>query len=311
MAPKYTYGLTIKLNRDSKQQIFKEELISFLISQGVHEFVEGQISDLDIDHEYEEVDKDYYGEQGGADTPIIIYSYDRDYLTGIAAKVEQAFHSAVEQNHDRMETVTWLEGWKECFKPIVTELFYIHPPWEKPSEDAKLINVVIDPGMAFGTGQHATTQLCISAFATIQKTFDINTAAMLDVGAGSGILSIAAKKLGFKTVWACDIDPNSVIASKQNFNENKIEATMLAGSIPLQDQSAPKAFDFIVANILFVVINKIFPQLFESTTKEGYMLLSGILVEQEIELEKRILEYSLIKVQEWHQDGWYAVLLQK
>ncbi len=132
----------------------------------------------------------------------------------------------------------WEERWRQFHRPVRVGSLWIGPPWEKPEADA--IAVVIDPGRAFGTGGHATTQLCLRLLQAEEP------GSLLDVGCGSGVLAIAAVKLGFDPVVALDFDPQAVEATERNSLENDVVIDVRLAD--LREESLPEA-DVAVANI--------------------------------------------------------------
>lgn len=191
----------------------------------------------------------------------------------------------------------WMEAWKQHYQPIrIGERLLILPAWIESPEPNR-VAIKIDPGMAFGTGTHPTTQLCLELMA---KHFDdrpqtINhesssivhrPLSVLDVGCGSGILSIAALKLGAKQVLAVDVDDESVKNSRENADLNGVgeELILGVGSVKeILDGKFPfKSATLVVANILAPVIIRLFEAgLAELVEAEGALILSGILQEQE------------------------------
>ena len=316
MPPKFTFELNILFHTEKRHlSETKEKVKAWLFAHGEESFVEGDIDDLDIDHEFVDPTRDFYNENGGSSTPIKLYSYDVEYLQDISARLLEAFSGHIDCRHSKMETIVWLEGWKASFKPIKTEKFYLYPPWEKKINDSKLIPMIIDPGMAFGTGQHATTQICLQALETLR--IDNNAKdhlRCLDVGTGSGVLSIAANKLGFNTVHACDIDANAMVASKQNARANDVEIRVWKGSLPSTNHLALKdsgPYDLVLANILFVVLDKIMNELTLEMKDHGKLILSGILSEQKQQMLQRARECGLKLLDEWEQSAWVGLLLEK
>ena len=136
------------------------------------------------------------------------------------------------------------EGWKDSFKPFATKKFYVYPPWEQNKEELGKIPLEVEPGMAFGTGQHATTQLCLAQIENLFESKTIET--VLDVGTGTGILAIAAIKLGAKKLVGTDIDADAVIAAKENAVRNECSFEVFQDSVPADTNS----YDFVIANIL-------------------------------------------------------------
>ena len=317
MAPKHTFELHISFttNPDESSKL-KEQVKAWLYAQGEESFVEGSLEDLDIDHEFVDSERNFYQELGGDLSPISIYSYDIEHLQSLHARLLQSFPEGINSQEKNMETSVWLEGWKQSFKPISTEAFYLYPPWEKaPEPGSSLISLIIDPGMAFGTGQHATTQVCLKALETFKDYASTNgKLRFLDVGTGSGVLAIAAKKIGFSTVHACDIDPNSVLASKANAKANDVSFSVWKGSIPSSNFKANEStgsYDLVVANILFVVLTKIIGDLATELAPNGKLILSGILVEQKGQMLEQARDHGLICVQEWEQSDWSCLYLEK
>ena len=197
-----------------------------------------------------------------------------------------------------VENQDWLAEWKKHWKPTETNKFIIAPTWE-PVENTEKIIIRIEPSMAFGTGTHETTRLCLRA---IEENYD-GEMSFLDVGTGTGILAIAAVKFqvsgsGFQVV-GCDTDEDSIKIAKENAKLNKTEnIEFYVGSI---SEETP-FFDFVCANLTADVILPILPLLIEKSKK--ILVLSGILKEQESlitdELEKfQILNFKIETDGEW------------
>ncbi len=183
----------------------------------------------------------------------------------------------------------WMEAWKEHYKPIpIGKRLIILPAW-LDSPDTSRIPIKIDPGMAFGTGTHPTTQLCLEL---LEKSFDEHTAsglqhsAIIDVGCGSGILSIAALKLGASCALGVDIDEASIKASRESAEVNGIAAERFAiglGSVVevLKGNFSIREAPLVLVNILAPVIIRLFEiGLADLVTPGGTLILSGILAEQ-------------------------------
>lgn len=165
----------------------------------------------------------------------------------------------------------WVRATQSQFDPIrITDRLWIVPTWhEAPQADA--INIVLDPGLAFGTGSHPTTHLCLRWLTEHLQP----GATVLDYGCGSGILAVAAKKLGAGATLGVDIDPQAVLASRQNASQNAVEAQFC-----LPDEMPPQHVDIVVANILSIPLKMLAPLLAQSCRKGGRIVLSGILAEQ-------------------------------
>jgi ribosomal protein L11 methyltransferase len=183
----------------------------------------------------------------------------------------------------------WMEAWKQHYKPIlIGERLVIVPAW-MDSPDPNRIPIRIDPGMAFGTGTHPTTQLCLELMEKIfedgSSNFVRRPGSVIDVGCGSGILSIAALKLGAKSALGVDIDAGSIVNARENADTNEIgdELTLEVGSVQeiLDDRFAFRKASLVLANILAPVIVRLFDAGLAGLIEEnGVIILSGILDEQ-------------------------------
>lgn len=301
--PPHTYELRIAIP-DPKQ---KQRLIDWLLLNGVESFVEGAL-DVDINHEYGEAEPDYYAEWGGHDAPVSVYRYSRESLDDLSAKLSHAFPALSPELHTH-ETKEWMEGWKESFKPFSTDSFYVYPPWISDAIPAGLIPIVIEPGMAFGTGQHATTRLCLEQLGKIARKAGkkvVGTQRVLDVGTGTGILAIGAHLAGYASAVGTDIDDDAILASVDNAKANKVHVPFSKGSVP---QGEP--YDLVFANILAVVLLRIMGDLSRATKEGGLLVLSGLLVEEEAELEACARDHGLKAVDRGHLDGWSGLVLRK
>jgi ribosomal protein L11 methyltransferase len=177
----------------------------------------------------------------------------------------------------------WMESWKQHYKPIlVGERLVIVPAWME-SPNPNRIAIKIDPGMAFGTGTHPTTQLCLEL---MEKEFTVRQPShVIDVGCGSGILSIAALKLGAESALGVDIDAGSILNARENANANQVSDALIleVGSVQeiRQGQFAFRKAPLVLANILAPVIIRLFDAgLADLIDENGAIILSGILQEQ-------------------------------
>jgi ribosomal protein L11 methyltransferase len=194
----------------------------------------------------------------------------------------------------------WLEEWKQSWQPVEIGRFVIAPPWSKLDDRPGRLIIRIEPGMAFGTGTHETTLLCLDA---IQKHF--SGSSFLDVGTGTGILAIAAAKLfPDARVEACDTDEAAIAIARENATANDVATIEFhVGSI---DESTASA-DLVCANLTADVINQMLPALVSSSC--GKLILSGIL-ETQLELVQAGLHACGVDEFEVTQDGeWVAVIV--
>jgi len=224
------------------------------------------------------------------------------YLGSIQPLPEAIFTPIADQN--------WMEAWKEHYEPIpVGEKLIIVPAWLE-SPDATRIPIRIDPGMAFGTGTHPTTQLCLE----LLEKYAAPGNDFIDVGCGSGILSIGALKLGAGRALAVDIDQASVDATRENADANGIRSGLLVGLGSVDEllankfkfQQAPLVMANILANILI--------RLFESgmgklVSKNGKLILSGILEEQAENVTRVAAEHGFKLVEKRQIGDWVALVV--
>lgn len=307
MHPEKTYELRISLTEplsEVQAQQLKEDLRAWLIGNGEETFVEGIVDGICVDPDVEHPERDFYGELGGEKSPLSIYRYDKEYLDALRFKIERAFGKRVLCEDFSSDTQEWQEGWKANFKPFSYSNFYIYPPWEPKVVPAGQVALLIEPGMAFGTGLHATTKLCLGRTATVtERTQDIAHKTVWDVGTGTAILAIAAAKLGWGKVFGSDIDPDAVIAAERNGIENDVQVTIKRGSLP----DAGTQHDFIYANILGVVLRTMIPQLAPFLKTGGSLVISGILNEEEPEMERVAQSAGLRLVGADRLEGWSAM----
>ncbi|NJC94943.1 MAG: 50S ribosomal protein L11 methyltransferase [Anaerolineales bacterium] len=213
----------------------------------------------------------------------------------------------------------WMEAWKQYYKPIlIGERLLILPAWME-SPDPNRIAIKIDPGMAFGTGTHPTTQLCLELMEKFFEQSSIENRKsdiVIDVGCGSGILSIAALKLGAGRALGVDIDEESVMNSRENADTNGIGDELILGVGSVQEILAGK-FEFktaplVVANILAPVIIRLFEAGLADLIKDGgAIILSGILQEQEQSVIEAAQAHGL-RMSERRQVGdWVALSMNR
>ena len=213
------------------------------------------------------------------------------------------------------EDKDWINYWKEFFHQFYVDDILIIPSWEevKPEDEDKMI-IHIDPGTAFGTGMHETTQLCIRQL----KKYVTPDTELLDVGTGSGILSIIALKLGAKHAVGTDLDPCAVSAVEENKEVNQIPAddfTMMIGNIiddkAVQDQVGYEKYDIVTANILADVLIPLTPVIVHQMKPGAVYITSGILDIKEEEVRKSVEDAGLTVLEITHQGEWVSITAQK
>lgn len=196
--------------------------------------------------------------------------------SAITDQINAALPFSIKAEWQLVEEKDWSQEWKKHFQPIPCNegRLWICPSWiEAPEPDA--VNLQLDPGLAFGTGSHPTTMLCLN---WLEKQ-SLEGKTLIDFGCGSGILGIAALLLGAEKVWAIDNDPQALLASRDNAQRNGIADERLITLLPEQIPAEAKA-DIMVANILAKPLIDLAHQISDLTCKSGQLCLSGILSHQ-------------------------------
>lgn len=214
------------------------------------------------------------------------------------------------------EDKDWINNWKQYFKPFTVDNILIKPTWEEiPEKDKDKLLIEIDPGTAFGTGMHETTQLCMKQ---LEKYVTQDTE-ILDVGTGSGILSIVALKLGAKSAVGTDLDPNAISAAKENMTANHIKEEdflVYIGNViedkELTDKIGYQKYDIVTANILadiIIPLQKVIPVFLK---KGGIFISSGIIDKKE-EAVREALEKNpdLEIIETTYQGEWVSITAKR
>ena len=200
----------------------------------------------------------------------------------------------------------WANSWKEHYQPIeITERLIIKPCWLAPSLDPEIVEVLLDPGMAFGSGTHETTQLCLGL---IEKYVD-KEQIVVDVGTGSGVLAIAASKLGAKNVYAVDLDEMAVIRAKENIKLNHCQNLIIEKNNLIDGVGAlPEPPTLMVANILAPIIIGMLNEVKKVLPANKMFICSGI-VHHEKEVVLNALEENQFEITEVKEkNGWVAIV---
>lgn len=199
----------------------------------------------------------------------------------------------------------WKDNWKEYFKPEkITDRIVIKPSWEKYEKKDGEIVIEIDPGAAFGTGKHPTTTMCIKA---LEKYIVPGESDVLDVGCGSGILSIAAGLLGARDVLGIDIDPLAVTVSKENVAFNKLESTIRIIEGDLTKGVDYKA-DIVAANLMADLVVILAKDVRRHMKPGGLYVSSGILAEKKDEVAGKIREAGFEIVEIYEEEEWVCIV---
>lgn len=214
------------------------------------------------------------------------------------------------------EDKDWINNWKQYFKPFTVDDILIKPTWEEiPEEHKEKLLIQIDPGTAFGTGMHETTQLCIRQL----RKYVTGESVILDVGTGSGILGIAALKLGAKQVFGTDLDENAIVAVGENLEANDIKPErfpVVQGNIiddeKIQEQAGMGCYDIAVANILAPVIIMLQGEIARHLKPGGIFITSGIINMKEQDVREAMEANEELEIIETtYQGEWVSITARK
>ena len=213
------------------------------------------------------------------------------------------------------EDIDWINNWKQFFQSFYIDDILIKPTWEPlKEEDKNKFLIEIDPGISFGTGKHETTQLCIRQL----KKYVTKDTELLDVGTGSGILSIIALKLGARHAVGTDLDPCAVPAVEENKEVNGIPVEafdMMIGNIiddkEVQDKVGYEKYDIVTANILADVLVPLTPVIVHQMKPGAVYITSGILDVKEEVVKEAVVAAGLEVVEVTHQGEWVSVTARK
>jgi len=216
---------------------------------------------------------------------------------------------------DETEDLDWINNWKQYFHQFYIDDLLVIPSWEDVKvEDEDRMVLHIDPGTAFGTGMHETTQLCIRQL----KKYVTPTTHMLDVGTGSGILGILAVMFGANKVVGTDLDPCAVEAVRENMESNHIpkdKFSMMIGNIitekEVQDKVGYECYDIVVANILADVLVPLTPVIINQMKKGGIYITSGIINNKEEAVAEAIKNAGLEILETTYQGEWVSITARK
>ena len=255
---------------------------------------------------------------------VSFYLDEDDDIPAMMAKVKEALEElktftdlgACTFAESETEDKDWINNWKQYFKPFTVDHILIKPTWETvPEEHKDKLLIQIDPGTAFGTGMHETTQLCIRQL----EKYVTPDSEVLDVGTGSGILGITALKLGAKHVFGTDLDENAITAVGENLEANGIapeQFKVVQGNIiddkAVQDEVKYEYYDIAVANILADVIIMLQKEIPVHIKKNGIFITSGI-IDMKEEAVKAAFEandaFEIVEIT--HQGEWVSVTARK
>ncbi|MFC1866708.1 50S ribosomal protein L11 methyltransferase [Thermodesulfobacteriota bacterium] len=207
---------------------------------------------------------------------------------------------------NKIENQDWSISWRRFFRPDrITQRLMVIPAWEPVPSSFTSYILRIDPGPAFGTGQHSTTRMCLQA---MEKACLQDPWTMLDIGTGSGILAIYGAKLGAGRVVAIDIDPEAIRWAKRNIDLNDLPIKVELSSRPVAEWK--ESFSLLTANLILGTILDLCPCFSRILTDEGWLILSGILRDQVKEVEDRLSEYGLFVEQMLFHQEWACLIVR-
>jgi ribosomal protein L11 methyltransferase len=203
----------------------------------------------------------------------------------------------------------WEQSWKRFIKPRrVGKSFWVTPPWLEPPKFRRRRVIIIDPGMAFGTGTHATTRGCMEFLEIAANKLGGKRFTALDVGTGSGILSIALALLGATEIWAIDNDPIAVKVAGDNLRANRVDERIHLSDRKLD--AIRRTFTAVVANLTAETIVELADALAKRVTPAGYLVLSGILSQKAAAVVRRLAK-SFRVIERRRKQEWVTLLLQR
>ncbi len=239
-------------------------------------------------------------------------NFDNETFIRFKGELEQLGQNINIGEFFKIETTTikdsdWENSWKDYFDILnIGEKFVIVPTWREYENEENKYVINIDPGMAFGTGGHETTSLCIKNLEKYVKPHDN----IIDVGCGSGILSIAASYLTDGEIKAVDLDKLAVDVSRENFALNNLENRIVVEEASLLTKETKK-YNVIVANILAHIIELMLDDAYKLLEDGGYYITSGIIKDKKDELLEKMLERGFKLVEETSDNEWYSFVVTK
>lgn len=254
-------------------------------------------------------------------TKVILYLPENSQGIDMMSALKQSLnelrkhnkYGTLEVSVNNVKEQDWENNWKQFFKPLyIGENLLIKPSWENISNDENRKVLQIDPGMSFGTGTHETTKMCLE----VMQKFELDAKDVLDLGCGSGILSIGALLLGAKYAKLVDIDENSIRIATENIEKNNFGKDMfdtLCGDITsneaLRENIGYKKYDYIFANIVADVLKAFAPFFAEFLKDDGKLIVSGIITERKDEVLDEIQKYGFKLEYVENQNAWACGVL--
>ena len=277
-----------------------------------NEFVENNLRAWDM------VDEELYQKHQTAETCVRAYvsnlPENEELLASIRQTVEdlKAFDTdgafgRLEIRTDVLEEEDWQNGWKQYYKPLrIGSRVLIKPSWEEVEAKEGEVVVELDPGMAFGTGTHETTHMCVLL---LEEYFSADKT-VLDIGTGSGILAITCGKLGAKSVRGTDIDPLAIKIARENVELNGLsdKITVAEGDLV---EAVSGTYDIVVANIIADIIKILAPQVPPFMKEDGIFIASGIIKDKYDMVKDAVISAGLTIIEEKEMNEWCALVAKK
>lgn len=211
--------------------------------------------------------------------------------------------------YEDIEEENWGLAWKDFFVPIICgEVFEILPPWMMDQKHENMTHIIIEPKMAFGTGSHPTTSLCLELIGDLKNNGRLKKGMnFMDLGTGSGILAIALAKIGMKGT-GLDIDPQAVVCARENIIANNVadNITLAVGSADIISNDS--SYDLFVANILSGPLIELSKEIIPHVKSGGMLILSGLLQEQADKVAEAYMNLGLPEPKKYFEGEWAALL---
>ncbi len=230
-------------------------------------------------------------------------------INGFIQKLEDIFPEVESPKliFSKIEDQDWNRQWRRFFRPDrITKRLTVFPAWESIPKDFEDHVIRIEPGLAFGTGQHPTSRMCLEAMERVSLP---GSWTMLDVGTGSGILAIYGAKLGAIRVVALDVDPEAIRSAEGNILLNHLSGAIEISSMPLEELK--DRFSLLTANLTLGLIIELFPHFSHLLDPEGWLILSGLLIDQTRDVQDSFLKYGFSEYETLHQAEWACMIARK
>ncbi|PMQ02444.1 MAG: 50S ribosomal protein L11 methyltransferase [Dictyoglomus sp. NZ13-RE01] len=278
--------ISIKIKKEAEEALFN--LLNELGTKGV-----SVVGEDILKGEYETI-KSYFDEKVDADK---LLEKIREGLQSISNYLDIG---KIEINLNYTDEEDWANSWKKYYKPVEIGNIVITPTWENYEKEGKIV-VEIDPGMAFGTGTHETTLMCIKALQDYLKP----GMSVIDIGTGTGILAIVSKKLGADRVLAIDIDDIAVDIAKKNSALNKTPIEVIKGNLI---EGIEERFDLVIANLTAELITKLIEKLHKILKENSICIFSGIIESRLKEVVDKLKENNINVIEIKEKNNWFLVV---